>query len=701
METEHKQRENLRIGIIGCGRIAKHHLRFISEVRDVEVVGLADSDPSRSRSLGELYGIRDIYASLDDLLSSAELDVLHVLTPPQHHYAQTLAAVERGINVFVEKPIALSSREVSEMYDRAAESGVSICPDFIQLFHPLTQRVIGVVESGSLGRIVHVECAIDPDVNSREVREALDAHWSYDLPGGIFQNNITHPLYLALYWIGPPTRMSVYPRSFGSLPQDLTDHLEVMLEGESASAYLCLSAVVKPPPYYVRVFCERGIVTADYSALTLVVEPERRLPRSLGRFLSSFDQAFQLVVAGLGNALGVVRKKVVPYQGLQTLIPRYYESIRTNAPPPVSRALAMAVSRAEEDILSQAGKVHLDRDPWPSRQSEIQRSERVLVTGASGYLGSELVRQLVENGYFVRVFARPLSRTDMLRRLGVELMYGDIREYGQLRTAAQGMNVIIHAAAALNGTKDFILDVDEGGTRNVARAAVEAKVQRVVYISSVGVYDFLSMRDEDLVTEESPLESKPELRGLATLGKRRAEEVALSELDGVRPSWTILRPAMIFGNGRDLTSILGKRIGNFAVYFCTPNKLMRLIHVQDVGVAVIGILRCADLRGRKYTLAHPERITAGEFERLYVRRIWHRNLHVIYIPYILARVGFRVLDLVSRIVGKQLSMNKRRLAYAYRGVEVDSTSIMKDTGWQPSNSLSKQLKDEAATQSAS
>src|SRR5262249_34458970 len=159
--------------------------------------------------------------------------------------------------------------ETEELYFRAAAKGILICPDFIQLFHPLFQNACTLIDSNQLGAVVHVEASMGVDLNLAELRESKGIHWIFTLPGGIIRSSLCHPVYLSLYFLGAPQRVTATSRSLGTLPQGLIDHLSVMIEGERCTASLVVSAAVNPDPYTLKIFCERGtvIVNFDTSAL--------------------------------------------------------------------------------------------------------------------------------------------------------------------------------------------------------------------------------------------------------------------------------------------------------------------------------------------------------------------------------------------------------------------------------------------------
>src|SRR5262249_36494268 len=149
----------------------------------------------------------------------------------------------------------------------------------------------------------------------------------------------------------------VTPKSFGSQPQGLTDHIDFILEGDGPAASVSLSLVAQPRPYTVKVYCDRGSVQIDVDRFTLVVEELNSLPRTVNRLLGSLSQGRQLAMCATENIVDRVRGKLVPFQGLRTLIGTLYQRIRDGGPSPVSPELALAVTRGEQMVLGRAGSL--------------------------------------------------------------------------------------------------------------------------------------------------------------------------------------------------------------------------------------------------------------------------------------------------------------------------------------------------------
>ncbi len=152
-------------------------------------------------------------------------------------------------------------------------------------------------------------------------------------------------------------------------------------------------------------------------------------------------------------------------------------------------------------------------------------STKVLMTGASGFIGSAILRQLVRAGYSVRAVVRPTSRYEDLRLPNVEFAHGDVRVVGSIRSACKGCSVLIHVAA------DYRLSCWDGadivaanvtGTRNVMEEALRAGVERIVYTSSVAT---LRCRHDGSAADESDALPVQEAIGAYKRSKILAEQL--------------------------------------------------------------------------------------------------------------------------------------------------------------------------------
>lgn len=124
-----------------------------------------------------------------------------------------------------------------------------------------------------------------------------------------------------------------------------------------------------------------------------------------------------------------------------------------------------------------------------------------LITGINGFIGSNLAKRLLENGYKVKGLIRKSSDLKFLKDLDIEYHYGDITELNSLIAATQGCDRVFHVAALASdwGPYDRFYHINVNGTLNVAKACVENNVDRMVYVSTVAMYGFgrINVREED------------------------------------------------------------------------------------------------------------------------------------------------------------------------------------------------------------
>ncbi len=219
---------------------------------------------------------------------------------------------------------------------------------------------------------------------------------------------------------------------------------------------------------------------------------------------------------------------------------------------------------------------------------------RVLVTGATGFIGSRLTEELVRRGYSVRVLRRTNSKTLMLDGLAVEHIIGDVTEPEAVARAVAGCDLVFHVAAVSSywrAQREQVYRVNVEGTRTVMEACLAAGVPRVVHTSSVAAIGIpRNGRPADEANVFDPLSAT----FVYADSKHRAEEVVRQAvargLDAV-----IVNPGAVYGAG-DHNLISGSMVLEFArrtVPAFPPGGLC----VADVDAVVQGHIAAAE-RGR-------------------------------------------------------------------------------------------------------
>ena len=275
-----------------------------------------------------------------------------------------------------------------------------------------------------------------------------------------------------------------------------------------------------------------------------------------------------------------------------------------------------------------------------------------LVTGATGFVGNNAVRRLLELNQSVRVLIRKTSDRRTLEGLSVDIFEGDVTDIESVHRAMKGVDVVIHAAANLHiGWKNFAScrQTNIDGTQNVASVARENGA-RMVHVSSV---DALSAATKDTeIDEDSPVVTKLDCTYVVT--KQEAESVFRQEIEkGLHG--VIVNPGFMLGpwdwkpsSGRMLISV-AKGAGLFA-----PSGGMSVCDVRDVVDATI---KAADrgASGQRYILGG-HNITYLDAWREFAKQTGARSPLCAFGPIVQFVIGSGG-DLFAAITGKEPELN--------------------------------------------
>jgi dihydroflavonol-4-reductase len=295
---------------------------------------------------------------------------------------------------------------------------------------------------------------------------------------------------------------------------------------------------------------------------------------------------------------------------------------------------------------------------------------KVLVTGATGFIGANLVARLLDRGDEVRVMRRAGSRSPLLDDLAVETVPGDITDAGSVERAAAGVEGIYHVAGLVSYWRPRRAEqgrVNVAGTANVIEGALRGGVRRVVYTSSIAAVGFHG--DERVSDEETPWNWGPLDIGYC-ITKREAEEVALAG-NGRGVEVVAVNPALVFGP-RDVNFNAG-RIFKLVASSSTIRGLpgwTTTCDVDDVCAGHVGAM-LRGVPGRRYILggeAHPyprivERVAA----------VMGVEVKVKVVPYPAAAAAARAAYLASLVTRREpavtpelVRMTAQRRVYSSR-----------------------------------
>lgn len=306
---------------------------------------------------------------------------------------------------------------------------------------------------------------------------------------------------------------------------------------------------------------------------------------------------------------------------------------------------------------------------------------RTLVTGATGFVGSHVARQLVAAGHAVKVLVRPESNLRALEGLSVERVVGDLRNPVSLETAMAGVQLVFHVAADYRlwaRRPEEIYESNVGGTKNLLAAARKAGVERLVYTSTVAT--IAVPRHDGLPTEET-CATLDEMIGHYKRSKFLAEQEALQAAASGMPV-VIVNPSAPVGPGDWKPTPTGGLIvdflnGKMPAYVDTG---LNVVGVEDVAA---GHLVAAE-RGRigeRYILGGRNLTLKEILDALSV--ISGRPAPWIRMPHAVALAAGYADQWLSRMMGREPQIPVEGVKMSRHRMFVDSSKAGRELGFRP------------------
>lgn len=679
------------VAFIGCGNIAHVHMRFLQKV-GYHVNAICDMSQVRVELFGEQYGINKQYTNVEQLFMEEKPSIVHILTPPHTHYSLIMAALNAGCNVLVEKPLCQTLTEYRDIVRLAEERGLLVSVDHTRVYNPMISKLREQVKSGKLGQLVKMEYAYDDPSIVKSDSDPRGYVWAKGTPGwfskvrgGVLTDLLPHPLSVMLSFDDALKLEHTHARV---LPGCVIEDLTVVLSSESTTATISLSVNQRPLKNLFTVNCDKGTAQIELRNMYSVSQPDRRMPGIVSRIHVSMTSAWQIMSGFSVNVCKMLLGKAHPYDGLDSIFRDFYASVSAGKTDGLPFINADKVTQLVDDILTSVPEVDDCSHAGEQLPDQLDLSERrndadTLVLGGTGFIGSYVIDSLLKKGSKVRALCRPTSNVGRLPET-VGVAYGDMKDTKSLPSSLDGISTVVHCAAAMSGDWAEFYESTVQGTKNLLSSLEESRVERLVYISSLGVVDYNGLASGDIVDEASPVESRPKDRGFYTRAKVEAEQLVQDfARRNNKIKMVILRPGLVYGQeSNNNTQNCGILLDKFLVVFGTGKRSLGLNYVENLAQAIV-LAADADVEsGSIIQIVDSEQPDVRSIIAEHNRLSDHKVIPL-YVPVIVWNTMFRIVDVLLFFKTKKKGTFRYRFSSNSKVLNYKNDYAQKELGWIP------------------
>lgn len=312
--------------------------------------------------------------------------------------------------------------------------------------------------------------------------------------------------------------------------------------------------------------------------------------------------------------------------------------------------------------------------------------QRILVTGATGFIGGQVARRLLSENRLVRVMARRIEKAADLEKMGAEVVLGDLGDEDLLDRAVQGCAVVIHCAAQVADmpTRIQYQGPNVGGTENMLVASAKAGIKRFVYLSSIAAFGLPASGE---ITDESP-------RGPAgesySDSKYDAEEAVWSFSRARGLPVTVLRPSCVYGPGSPYWSVIPfKRIRKGKMRLIGAGRgSFNYVYIENLVDAVLLVTQDDRALGQAF-IVNDGTTSWREFFSTYARLAGREKLPSV--PAAVAKLVLLGRNTMCRFNGKSRT-SLRALSFMTGSAVFRETTLERTFGYRPKVDLAEGMR---------
>ena len=255
-------------GIVGCGVVSKWHINAINLIDDAELIGVFDHNQKSAESFALEHSCK-AFSSYEEMLSSDSVDIISICTPSGTHASLSVEAANRGKNVIVEKPMAITGKQMEEITEAVEKNNIQLCVISQQRFADAITMAKNAIDKGELGELVSGDVYMK-FFRSQEYYDssAWRGTWAMD-GGGAMMNQGIHGIDLLQYLMGNV-------RSVMSMCKTLARDIEVedtsntLVEFENGAIGVIQASTSTSPGYprIIQINGTKGMIEITESSVT-------------------------------------------------------------------------------------------------------------------------------------------------------------------------------------------------------------------------------------------------------------------------------------------------------------------------------------------------------------------------------------------------------------------------------------------------
>ncbi|HOA73901.1 MAG TPA: NAD-dependent epimerase/dehydratase family protein [Phycisphaerae bacterium] len=686
------------VGLAGTGYIAHYHAKALCRMPSVRLAAVCDLSRSRASDFAAAYGIAGVHTSLETMLARERLDVVHVLTPPPDHGRAGRLILDAGAHLLLEKPMCTDLAECDSLLHVAEQRGLRVGANHNFLFHPAYERLRGDVRSGLIGSLDHI--AITWALELPQVKNGPFDMWALRDPANILLEVGSHAISQVLDLAPVPEEITVRPSDAVQLPGGVTFFRRWQI------SMLCGPTAVDVYFSFAPGFARRtvqasgllGTALTDLERNTYVLQRHGRRQQDFGKYeiLAGAGRSLQRQARGnlvryLLSKAGLCESGNAYAASMTWSIRAFYRGLTGSLDARCSGQLGRQVV---EQCIRMAAQADLPRPAARPRIKHGRSSRRAdtLVLGGTGFIGRELVRQLLADGQTVRVLSRSRCTPLDADHDGLDIVTGDVRNPVDLTRAFDGVRDVYHLARSPGGSWKNYYEQDVLGTQKLAQLCGDVGIRRLVYTSSIVGY---RLDGSGPITEDTPFDPAVCRQNKYARAKAQAEAVLMAAHRERALPVVIVRPGMVIGRGGDLChGGVGtwNGLGSCTLWGDGRGKLPFVL-VEDVARGLIAAMQTDGIEGESFNLVDDPLISAREYVeeiarfsgmqiQIFRAVIW--QLYVADIAKWLAKIALRMPERYVPTYG----MWKARVASAH----FDNSKAKQRLGWAPAGDRETLLK---------